>query len=80
MIILAQYATNSFGTFTFDELNTAVFRSREAAEKFIINTALDEYPDAFFEDIDSLDEYLIELENEDKPFMVYEITELYPDA
>ena len=82
-IFILQYVTNTYGKFEFDDLNTKVFKSGEDAADAILQIAKAEYPDAdpeIFEEIEILDDYLIRLENDDRPALMYRITETTLDT
>lgn len=81
-LFILQYVTNSYGTFGFDELQSHVFSTRDNAYDFILQIAKREYPDAdpdVFEDIEALEDYLVRLTNDDKPALMFEILEIYPE-
>lgn len=82
-IAVLQYVKNTQGVFEFDDLNTKLFKFTEDAVAAILQIAKDEYPDAdpeVFENIDNLDDYLIRLENDDYPVLMYRITEIKLDT
>lgn len=78
-LFILQYVTNTYGTFEFDDLNTKVFKSKNEAENAILQIAKIEYPDAdpdVFEDIETLEDFLIRLLNDDKPALLFMISEI----
>lgn len=77
-IFVLQYVTNTYGTFEFDDINIKLFKSAEDAADAVLQIAKNEYPDEdpeIFEDIEACDDFMIRLLDDDKPALMYEITE-----
>lgn len=78
-VFIVQYVTNSYGMFSFDELNTRLFKTKEETRTFILEIAKREYPHAnpdVFADIEMFDDYLDRLANDHKPVLMYTISEI----
>lgn len=78
-IFVLQYVTNTYGTFGFGDLNTKLFESQEDAANAVLQIAKDEYPNAnpkVFENIETLKDFFTNLSDNDKPVMVFMISEI----
>lgn len=72
-------ATHDYDSFCLGEIETRLFKTTDEAETFILNLAKEKYLDAdlsVFESIESLDDYLDEIYNYDRPTLIFDITEI----